>query len=124
MGPGWSHRRRRYSHDELLHGAILRRTSLCQHREYLPGKRLPRPETEAAFSATPPRSPAQSRFPGAVGIVFDFRKATAERAHRSISPNTISSEPIIAETSASMCPRLKKSIACRWANEGARILHL
>ena len=46
------------------------------------------------------------------------------RSHRSISPNTISSEPIIAETSASMCPRLKKSIACRWANEGARILHL
>src|ERR1035437_273334 len=45
-------------------------------------------------------------------------------AHRSISPNTISSEPMIAETSASMCPRLKKSIACRWANEGARILHL
>src|SRR5215831_3345567 len=43
---------------------------------------------------------------------------------RSISPNTMSSEPMIAETSASMCPRLKKSIACRWANDGARILHL
>jgi hypothetical protein len=28
-------------------------TSLCQHREILPGKRLPRPETAAAFSATP-----------------------------------------------------------------------
>jgi hypothetical protein len=28
------------------------RTSLCQHREFLPGKRLPRPETGAAFSAT------------------------------------------------------------------------
>src|SRR5262245_65975637 len=27
---------------------------------------------------------------------------------RSISPNTMSSEPVIAETSASMCPRLKK----------------
>jgi hypothetical protein len=26
--------------------------------------------------------------------------------------------------SASICPRLKKSIACRWANDGARILHL
>jgi hypothetical protein len=44
--------------------------------------------------------------------------------HRSISPNTMSSEPMIAETSASMCPRLKKSMASRWANEGARILHL
>jgi hypothetical protein len=43
---------------------------------------------------------------------------------RSISPNTMSSEPMIAETSASICPRLKKSIACRWANDGARILHL
>ena len=48
----------------------------------------------------------------------------AEYAHRSISPNTMSSDPMIAETSASMCPRLKKSIACRWANDGARILHL
>src|ERR1700730_4615675 len=44
--------------------------------------------------------------------------------YRSISPNTISSDPMIAETSASMCPRLRKSIACRCANEGARILHL
>jgi hypothetical protein len=43
---------------------------------------------------------------------------------RSISPNTMSSEPMIAETSASICPRLRKSIAWRWANEGARILHL
>src|SRR5262245_1003556 len=44
--------------------------------------------------------------------------------HRSISPNTISSEPRIAVMSASMCPRLRKSIAWRCANEGARILHL
>ena len=51
-------------------------------------------------------------------------KATGTSAYLSISPNTMSSEPMIAETSASMCPRLKKSIACRWANEGARILHL
>src|SRR5262245_11507153 len=28
----------------------------------------------------------------------------------------MSSEPMIAATSASICPRLKKSIACRWAN--------
>src|SRR5262249_6828576 len=44
--------------------------------------------------------------------------------HRSISPNTMSSEPMIAATSASMCPRVRKSIAERCANEGARILHL
>jgi hypothetical protein len=50
--------------------------------------------------------------------------AAAAAGQRSISPNTMSREPMIAETSASMCPRLKKSMACRWANEGARILHL
>ncbi len=44
--------------------------------------------------------------------------------HRSISPNTMSSEPMIAATSPSMCPRVRKSIACKCANEGARILHL
>jgi hypothetical protein len=32
--------------------SVGHRTSLCQHREFLPGKRLPRPETGAAFSAT------------------------------------------------------------------------
>ena len=35
-----------------------------------------------------------------------------------------SSEPRMAETSASMWPRQRKSIACRWAKPGARILHL
>ena len=30
---------------------------------------------------------------------------------------------LIAETSARMCPRLKKSMACKWANDGARILN-
>src|SRR3954462_6937933 len=35
--------------------------------------------------------------------------------HRSTSPNTISSEPRIADTSASMWPRQMKSIACRCA---------
>ena len=42
--------------------------------------------------------------------------------HRSTSPNTMSSEPRIADTSASMWPRLRKSIACRCAKPGARIL--
>src|SRR5581483_353294 len=58
------------------------------------------------------------------------RRNSAERErddeahdHRSTSPNTISSEPRIADTSASMWPRHMKSIACRCAKPGARILH-
>ena len=35
----------------------------------------------------------------------------------------MSSEPRIALTSASMCLRHRKSIACRWAKPGARSLH-
>src|SRR5262249_39185108 len=46
------------------------------------------------------------------------------RAHRSTSPNTMSSEPSTADTSASMWPLHMKSIACRCAKPGARILHL
>jgi choline dehydrogenase-like flavoprotein len=46
------------------------------------------------------------------------------QTHLSISPNTISREPMIAEMSASMCPRDKKFMACRCAKDGARILHL
>ena len=34
--------------------------------------------------------------------------------HRSTSPNTMSSEPRMADTSASMWPRFIQSIACRW----------
>src|SRR5207245_9277518 len=43
-------------------------------------------------------------------------------AHRSISPKTISIEPMIATTSASMWPRHMKSVACRKAKPGALIL--
>src|SRR6516165_4406553 len=43
---------------------------------------------------------------------------------RSISPNTMSREPSIAGTSASMCPRVRKSIASKCGYDGARILHL
>src|SRR6516165_4833767 len=50
------------------------------------------------------------------------------RAATTLSPGVsnlpLSSEPRIAVMSASMCPRLRKSIAWRCANEGARILHL
>src|SRR3546814_6866936 len=45
-------------------------------------------------------------------------------AHRSISPNTMSSEPMIATVSASMWPLERKSMAARKAKPGARILHL
>src|SRR5258708_3158723 len=50
------------------------------------------------------------------------RVGRSPRPHRSISPNTMSSDPMIAETSASMWPCVRKSMAERWANEGARIL--
>ena len=54
-----------------------------------------------------------------------WRYSAAKRdGHRSISPNTMSSEPMIAATSPSMCPRVRKSIACKCAKDGARILHL
>ena len=43
-------------------------------------------------------------------------------AHRSISPKTMSIEPMIATRSASMCPRHMNSVACRNAKPGARIL--
>src|SRR5262249_24783582 len=53
-----------------------------------------------------------------------FRWSKAANAHRSTSPNTISIDPRMADTSASMWPRQRKSMACRCAKPGARILHL
>src|SRR6266436_5620564 len=44
------------------------------------------------------------------------------RAHRSISPNTMSIEPMIATTSASIWPRVMKSVAWRKAKPGDLIL--
>ena len=49
-----------------------------------------------------------------LGIAYPLRwldGIEAPHAHRSTSPNTISSEPRMAETSASMWPRHRKSIA-------------
>ena len=48
-------------------------------------------------------------------------KSSAMR-YRSTSPNTRSSEPMIATVSASMCRRAITSIACRKANPVGRIL--
>src|SRR5690606_22432101 len=48
-------------------------------------------------------------------------RGKAAHAHRSTSPNTISIEPRMADTSASMWPLVRKSIALRWAKPGARI---
>src|SRR4051812_11747822 len=45
----------------------------------------------------------------------------AAKAHRSTSPNTMSSEPRMAVTSASMWPRDMKSIAWRWEKPVGRI---
>src|SRR5690242_294251 len=53
-----------------------------------------------------------------------FRRREAADTHRSTSPNTMSIEPRMADTSASMWPRVKKSMACRCAKPGGRILHL
>src|SRR5690349_14563521 len=50
------------------------------------------------------------------------RSSVVMVAHRSISPKTMSSEPMIATTSASMWPRDRKSSPCRKAKPGARIL--
>src|SRR5262245_19664933 len=55
---------------------------------------------------------------------LNFGRSKAADAHRSTSPNTISIEPRMADTSASMWPRVRKSIACKCAKPGARILHL
>ena len=54
----------------------------------------------------------------------DVRFVPKADNQRSISPNTMSRELSIAGTSASMCPRVKKSIAPKCGYDGARILHL
>src|SRR5262249_38745227 len=54
--------------------------------------------------------------------VEGFRCAPAFFTYRSISPKTMSIEPITATRSASMWPAHMKSVACRKANPGARIL--
>src|SRR5215813_8176506 len=81
------------------------------------------------FIARKRRNAAATRRAGFFREGFGHRAAPVSTSwrpsgQRSISPNTMSSEPMIAATSASICPRLRKSIACRWANDGARILHL
>src|SRR5215467_1162512 len=69
------------------------------------------------MSALPPKADigTQSR---------DVRFVPNADYQRSISPNTMSRELSIAGTSASMCPRVKKSIAPKCGYDGARILHL
>jgi hypothetical protein len=51
-----------------------------------------------------------------------WRESLDRRAHRSTSPKTMSIEPMIATTSASIWPRHMKSVACRKAKPGALIL--
>ena len=45
-----------------------------------------------------------------------------DRTHRSTSPNTMSNDPNMAATSASIWPLLRWLMAAKWANPGARIL--
>src|SRR3712207_8695232 len=53
--------------------------------------------------------------------IFGLNVGEAARDHqRSTVPKTMSSEPRIADTSASMWPRVMKSMAERWAKQGAR----
>ncbi len=87
-------------------------------------------EQVRVMSALPPKADIGSagrdvRFVPKADIhgLFDHLD-TPNGNQRSISPNTMSREPSIAGTSASMCPRVKKSIAAKCGNDGARILHL
>jgi len=66
--------------------------------------------------------------PGCVSIIkgetcrLNRLVCKASHAHqRSTSPNTISIDPRIAVTSASMWPRQSQSMALRWAKPGARM---
>ena len=107
-------------------------------------RRSPSPRAAASrrIGAAPDRAAAAPRSPAAPAGIWRYapsppRKfsgvnsklagcsnsaAFAGRAHRSISPKTMSIEPMIATTSASMWPRHMKSVACRKAKPGARIL--
>src|SRR5262249_23216431 len=55
-------------------------------------------------------------------VVFQAPGEPARTTYRSISPNTMSMEPRMADTSASMWPLLRKSMAARCGKPGARIL--
>src|SRR5262249_1355569 len=62
-------------------------------------------------------------FPGGFKLFWRVGWETlCPRAHRSTSPNTMSIEPMIATTSASMWPRHMKSVACKKAKPGDLIL--
>ncbi len=56
------------------------------------------------------------------GEAFRLDIVETAHAHRSTSPKTISIEPRMAETSASIWPRHMKSMACKCAKPGARSL--
>ena len=91
----------------------LRQIEQGQHRARLPAFRI------AGDRLC--RRPAVLAIEGKAVRLVD-RRAGRRPAHRSTSPNTISMEPITAQTSASMWPRDMKSVAWRWAKPGARIL--
>lgn len=55
---------------------------------------------------------------------YNTYSCTALLHHLSISPNTTSSVPMTVTTSASIRRLHRKSVICRWAKPGERILHL
>ena len=77
-------------------------------------------KARGAAAETSSRLPLRADIHGPIRSHLDTRNGN----QRSISPNTMSREPSIAGTSASMCPRVKKSIAAKCGYDGARILHL
>src|SRR6185437_5424574 len=50
------------------------------------------------------------------------RRRVGRAAHRSMLPNTMSIEPMMATISASICPLPMKSVLCRNAKSGERSL--
>ena len=79
------------------------------------GRRRRRSEPRRAASRKP--RAARPRRPGSATSLRHLALP-----HRSISPNTMSIEPSTAETSASIWPLQRKSMAARWAKLGALIL--
>ena len=88
-----------------MHRISLTLTIVCD------GSRIRSPDCMASYIDLATRSGSRSRI---------VRRHM--RSYRSISPNTMSKEPISAEMSASMCFLPNGSSACSEANPGARIL--
>src|SRR6516164_4702035 len=92
--------------------------ALCQVQQRQDGARL---ATGRIFSDMRPRPIQVLRCEVETLGLLEFGTLD-RRAHRSISPKTISIDPMIATTSASIWPRVMKSVACKKAKPGDLIL--